>query len=388
MFFISRWCSLHRQGLLAVVAVLLIVGRVAAQTACPTVVEDALDALDQYCGTLERNQACYGNVSLEATPQANAKDFNFEKVGDIVDVTDIESLKLQPMDESTNTWGVVMMKLQADIPDTLPGQNVTFILFGDVEIDNASTDDQTPMQAFTLQTGVGDAGCDEAPESGVMIQTPDGVESVTFNVNGVDMEIGSTVMLQAEPEGDLTVATMEGAAVMQMDGQSYAVICGTEMSIPLDADLRPSGAPPMPVAIKAARMGQMMPSRAFPRPINAVEPISDAKMTLMQERLNQGLPPCGVGSLPACEHALRPMGTRSWADGEAFGPARPEAIGGEGGILPIGTHTPGENLPQILTPDAVMTPGSGGTGPLRPNQNADAAATPAITLPGGGPRKP
>ncbi|NOG50271.1 MAG: SH3 domain-containing protein [Chloroflexi bacterium] len=33
-----------------------------------------------------------------------------------------------------------MMRLQANLPDTLPGQNVTFVLFGDVTIEDAVHD--------------------------------------------------------------------------------------------------------------------------------------------------------------------------------------------------------------------------------------------------------
>jgi hypothetical protein len=342
-----------RHAAFTLIALLIIVGHVAAQTACPTLVEEALDSLDAHCAGLERNQACYGNVSLEATPQASAANFTFEQVGDIVDVTDIQSLKLQPMDEASGTWGVVMMQLQADIPDSLPGQNVTFILFGNVEIENVSSDDQAPMQAFTLQTGVSDAGCEEAPESGVMIQTPEGVESVSFNVNGVDMEIGSTVMLQAEPEGDMTVATMEGAAVMEMEGQAYAVICGTELTIPMDAEMRPRGAPPMPTALRASRMGVQMAFRALPRPLETIEVITDAKMRILEARLKLGLAPCGVGDLPACEHALAPDGLRVWAGEASFGvPTLPDIIPLPDGTLPgidlIPTLIPGGNgLPSL-----------------------------------------
>src|SRR5690606_20836366 len=32
-------------------------------------------------------------------------------------------------------WGVALMQIQANLPDTLPGQNVTFLLFGDVTIE-------------------------------------------------------------------------------------------------------------------------------------------------------------------------------------------------------------------------------------------------------------
>ena len=62
------------------------------------------------------------------------------------------------------------MQLQANLPDTLPGQNVTFLLFGNVEIENAVVGDSeatpeagdgdfaplTTMQAFYFTSSVGD----------------------------------------------------------------------------------------------------------------------------------------------------------------------------------------------------------------------------------------
>ena len=353
----NRWLHKGRHGMFTLITLFLIVGHVAAQATCPSLVEAALDGLDTHCTNLGRNQACYGNVSLEATPQADAANFTFEKVGDIADVTDIQSLKLQPMDETSGTWGVVMMQLQADIPDSLPGQNVTFILFGNVEIENASSGGQTPMQAFTLKTGISDAGCEEAPESGVMIQTPDGVESVSFNVNGVDMEIGSTVMLQAEPEGDMTIATMEGAAVMEMEGESYAVICGTELTIPMDAEMKPRSAPSMPIALRTSRMGDQMAFRSLPRPLEEIEVITDAKMRVLEARLKLGLAPCGVGPLRACENALRDIGSRVWANEGSFGlPTAPD-------ILPRPSGNGGS--PTVQTPTSV--PGGNG-GRARPGK--------------------
>src|SRR5262249_14818906 len=153
------------------------------------------------------------NVSLTAEPQPGVSNFKFERDGDIVDVNDISTLKLEPLDEAAGTWGLVLMQLQADIPDSLPGQNVTFLMFGDVELENAVSEDDTthtPMQAFYLKTGLSDSPCEEAPDSGLLVQTPEGIETVSFNVNGVDVEIGSTVLFQAQPDDEMIISPVEG----------------------------------------------------------------------------------------------------------------------------------------------------------------------------------
>ncbi len=304
---LSRW----RSGFI-ILGILIIAVRALAQSDCPVLVQDALDSVLTSCNGVGRNQVCYGNLSLHATQQPDAPTFKFDAVGDIVDVTHLQTLKLDALDETRGVWGLAMMQLQANIPDTLPGQNVTFLMFGDVEIENTAAADQNPMQAFYLRSGVGDADCQQAPESGVLIQTPHGVKSVSFNINGVDIEVGSTIMLQAQPAGDFTIRTLEGAAVVTMNGRAYPVIAGTEMSLPLDDQLHASGLPSMPVPLSETVI-ESLPLAPLPRAIPPAAPLSDAAMMKLTLRLDAGLEPCGVPGLPACEHALEPDDERVWA---------------------------------------------------------------------------
>jgi len=97
---------------------------------CPALIDAVLRDLVENCDTTERNQACYGHVSIEAHPQAQVEGFHFSAVRDIERVGDIAALRLNALDEIHDIWGVALMRLQASLPDTLPGQNVTFVLFG------------------------------------------------------------------------------------------------------------------------------------------------------------------------------------------------------------------------------------------------------------------
>jgi hypothetical protein len=115
--------------------VLLPVAVLSQTDTCSEIVRTALEATENVCDSAGRNEACYGHVMLEAEPQGDVDDFRFSEVGDVARVDEIGSLRLSPMDEIAGTWGVALMRLQADIPDEKP-QNVTVLLFGDVEIDN------------------------------------------------------------------------------------------------------------------------------------------------------------------------------------------------------------------------------------------------------------
>jgi len=214
---------------------LITVGRAAAQDSCPSVVQEALKSLDTNCELTERNQACYGNIALKATPQDNVSHFKFDTVGDIANLSDINTLDLEPMDEAAGKWGLVVMKVQADIPDTMPGQNITFVLFGDVTIQNLAKEGQKPMQAFYLTTGIGNSNCAEAPESGLMVQTPSGVKEVAFNVNGVDVEMGSTVIFQAEPGKQMRIKTIEGKARLTIHKKIFSVVQGSQFIAAVNA---------------------------------------------------------------------------------------------------------------------------------------------------------
>jgi hypothetical protein len=114
------------------------VSTVAAQADCPTIVQHALETASSACEATGRNQACYGNITLSAVPRSGASNFVFEKAGDVVNVADVESLTLTSLDAATEQWGVALLKIQANIPDTLPGQNVTMLLFGDVQIEDST----------------------------------------------------------------------------------------------------------------------------------------------------------------------------------------------------------------------------------------------------------
>ena len=139
------------------------VSSVAAQADCPTIVQSALDATDAACEGTERNQACYGNIDLNAIAQAGIPEFDFDAPGDIVDVAGVQTLELEPLDAAGDIWGIALMRLQANLPDTLPGQNVTFLLFGDVEIRNAV---ETNVEPVTLNvTSDGDINVRNGPST-------------------------------------------------------------------------------------------------------------------------------------------------------------------------------------------------------------------------------
>ncbi len=302
---------------------------------CPAIVKKALDATDTICSSTARNQACFGNINLNVESQANTAAFTFTKPGDLISVDGIKTMTLSPLDTQAGTWGVALMKIQANLLDTLPEQNVTFVLFGDVEIDNAvdqiptldviikqtanvrqapsktaavvasgksgtalvadgrsedtgwlrihSTDLSlqgwvsaplvksdgdlktlavisadaprfSPMQAFYFKSGLNDAPCSAAPDSGILIQAPKGAGNISLTADDVQITLNSTAYIQAQAGGEMTISMIEGQGMVTAAGMTTLVPAGTRVRIPLDNALRANGQPISPEPYDDARI--------------------------------------------------------------------------------------------------------------------------------------
>lgn len=115
--------------------------------ACPALVERALTQVGSNCSNLERNSACYGFNQVQATfAQTVAADF-FTRPADVAELAAVQTIRTSPLDLAQNAWGIAVMNVQANVPDTLPGQAVTVLLLGDTEIENA-VDPATGSLAF------------------------------------------------------------------------------------------------------------------------------------------------------------------------------------------------------------------------------------------------
>jgi hypothetical protein len=112
-----------------------------------------------------------------------------------------------------------------------------------------------PMQAFYFQSGTDDSPCAAVPDSGILVETPDGVGTIRLRVNEALLDIGSTVYLQAQPGGTMKVSVLEGLVIVNADSQQVAVTAGTEVVVPLNNDLTVQG-PPQPIeAYEAQQWG-------------------------------------------------------------------------------------------------------------------------------------
>lgn len=149
--------SVLRKSVLVLFTLLLSVTVALAQDdVCPLLVSQALASLDANCGGLGRNETCYSYDRVEAGFISAVPEDFFTKPADTAAVADLQTLRTTPLDEQNGTWGLAVMNLQANLPNTLPGQSVKFVLMGDVQIENAVTPEDvfTPSDGMTITANV------------------------------------------------------------------------------------------------------------------------------------------------------------------------------------------------------------------------------------------
>lgn len=243
---------------------------------CDELVTLAETTVGLVCAGIGRNQACYGNrlVSVEFTPDSS---LIFDKSGDIVDLVSLRRLSTSPLNMNTRDWGIAVLKAQANLPDALPGQNVTFLLFGDTSVDNPSPD----MRAVTVSTRIGGSACEEAPNSGLLIQSPEGSQ-VAMNINGADVTLGSTAFVTTNTQTQrMTFAVLEGQGIVSAFGTTQVVMPGQKTGVQLGGGpdgLQASGPPNEPAPYDATTLVNL-PTNLLDRQIVVPLPLETGAAT-------------------------------------------------------------------------------------------------------------
>jgi uncharacterized protein YraI len=128
---------LLRKLLIVFLILLVSIVATAQDNTCPAFVETALKAVGQACDQLGRNEACYGYNRVDANFWQVGGDLVFSTPADRVPLAEVQQIATAPFSLDQQSWGIAVLKVQANLPDTLPGQAVTMLLMGDAELKNA-----------------------------------------------------------------------------------------------------------------------------------------------------------------------------------------------------------------------------------------------------------
>jgi len=409
---------------------LLLPGQVHSQSpesSCPQIVQIALSMADILCEAMGTNRACYGHMLVDATPRPDVSALDFNQEGDIADVHALQAIRLSPMDLEIGTWGVALLNLQAYLQYAAP-QEVTYVLFGDVEVTNAvepvptllatvatrqyvnvrlgpttnagviatlapgavveargrladdswlrvllpdtgrvgwvyapvlalEGDIETlqvmeawspyygPMQAFYFRSGVDDSVCRESPQSGLLIQTPEGVAEVTLLVNEVSIQMNATAYFQAQPGGQMTVGVLDGWAVVEASGGRQPVFAGTQVSVPLSSSLAASSVPTEPEPYVEENLAAL-PVSLLRNEVEISPALTTGEITALLARWRNMVRSGQAMTLASLYSAVEAEGTTTSVSGDGGAPESPPGLEG---VLPPGWGS---------TP-----PGHGGTPP-------------------------
>jgi LysM repeat protein len=250
---------------------------------CDQLIGNALQTVGNACKSTGRNQACYGNRSVQAEFQSGQTP-TFAKSGDLADLFAVRRLDTSALDEAAQNWGIALLKAQGTFPDTLPGQNITFLLFGDTSMDGINPQ----ANAVVLRTGIGSPKCAAAPASAALIQSPEGA-NVTLKLNGASVTLGSTLYVTASQNNELEIATIEGQAVVSAFNATRVVLPGASVGLPLGGSdgLQVVGPP------------------SDPRPFDGAE-ISRAPLSLLDRQVSVPAPVAASTPTPAVVSTATP----------------------------------------------------------------------------------
>ncbi len=343
---------------------------------CPAEVETALNVVADGCSVLGRNQVCYGHRLMDV--ELRSGEASLSEVGDIADVSDLLLLRTAPLSLETGEWGVAVFRVQANLPDTLPGQNVTLLVFGDAEVQpqpEAPQEFSGPMQAFQLLTGVGDTACRDVPVGGVLVQSPHD-QPVNLLVNGFELRLGSTALLAAARQDELTITTLEGNIQVTADGVTQDVPAGFTLTVtqdtpPEQAEHAPE-VPVLPVELLPEPVPDFTP-RTVSLPGNLPDDAwMDSGITLVTGQHFSLAASGNVDIYPDCESTNT---TEYSCNVMRFGPEGSAGIGPGGGDYPLpGTligaliaRIGGDGSPFLVGPGGGFTAGADGVLQFRMN---------------------
>jgi LysM repeat protein len=136
---------------LCLVALLIVSLPLIAQLDCPTLVEEALQMAGDNCNNLERNSVCYGYDRIDSIFTVPQPEGFFTQQQDRASLLDVTSLHTAPFNNAQREFGVAILNIQANVPETLPGQAVIFMMVGDTSVSNA-VDSATALQPGITRT--------------------------------------------------------------------------------------------------------------------------------------------------------------------------------------------------------------------------------------------
>lgn len=198
---------------------------------CPSLVEKALTEIADNCAALDHNSACYGFNRVNATFAQAQSDTFFSEPADRAGIRELTSITTAPLALDLSQWGVALLNIQANLPGTLPGQGVVFILLGDTQVTNdVPVDEALNVAAEPIEV--------TAPQNARLRSAPSANANVIAGINA-----GTTLLADGLSEDrnwlrvslDDAPAWVSREVVVASDDVDLLPVIGSEQYAPMQA---------------------------------------------------------------------------------------------------------------------------------------------------------
>lgn len=222
-----------------------------AQTrSCNTVIANFNQAVNE-CSEINTNWVCYGSSAAEAAP---AK-YRFFQTRDRRPFSVLE--QIQTVDNN----GVVLMNLQPMLEATA----VKVAVFGAAQVSTGAT---STIMTLSVDQSAGYLCTDTPP--GMVVRTETG-ETGVVTVNGVDIELGSTVFITLLPDQSMVLVNVEGKIKVSLAGQSVLLPVGYQVLVENLADGGRTLGEPTPSTFAASVVLRWLAENGLRRIVNSNE---------------------------------------------------------------------------------------------------------------------
>ncbi|MBI5031083.1 MAG: hypothetical protein HZB51_11190 [Chloroflexi bacterium] len=203
------------------------------------------------CAGTTLNQVCYasGSVTLVGGGPLTTP-------GQVATLDGVSGLTLVSPDK--DHWSIALLRLAADSPTSNFG--LTLLAFGNITIRNLTlfhtavgNGDVAPALSFSSGPVTGQ----KAVTGGIIVYNPNHEEPLSIRLNGADLTLASSALVQAQPGVKMTVMMATGNALVDTAAGDGAVVQTHQLTVPLDGDGNVAGAPTTPTAIDQAQLDDM-----------------------------------------------------------------------------------------------------------------------------------
>jgi hypothetical protein len=231
------------------------------------------------CAATALNQVCYAGGSLTLTGGGP-----LTTPGQAAALDGVSGLKLISPDASH--FSVALLRLAAD--SATPDLGLTVLAFGNVEIQNltlftaaAANGDAAPALSFSSSPVPGA----DPITGGLIVHNPSHEDPLSITLNGADLTLASSAVVQAQPGAQMTVTNTTGTVLVQTNAGEAALPQAHQSSILLDNAGKAVGAPTPPSEIEAALLVPLVPSNSDDENllVPLVRPAQDMRALLLAD---------------------------------------------------------------------------------------------------------